>query len=256
MFNIYNYALAAGFGVFVLLDLFMPARPFPNTPWWKTRGVLSAIMYIALASYSPYLWADWMEGLQLIDASSLPLWLAVPLGYIVLQFCGYWWHRSLHRFDVMWRYFHQMHHSTERMDIYGSLYFSPLDAVGFTFSASFALVVVLGVSPLAGAITGVMAGLISLFTHTNLRTPRWLGNLIARPEYHSLHHQRGRHTGNFSELPLWDWVFGTFKNPQRFDGQVGFYDGASLRIPQMLLGRDVSRSGQITGGNVYALEEK
>lgn len=241
MLNIYNLLLAGGFGIFILLDTLASARVFPKTAFWKVRGILSAAMYFVLASYSPYLWSEWMSGMQLIDASHLPLWLAIPLGYITLQFCNYAWHRLLHKSDFMWRWFHQMHHSAERVDIYGALYFTPLDAIGFTFSGSFALVVVMGISPLAAALTGLIAGLISLFTHANIKTPRWIGYIIARPEYHSVHHMRGRHNSNFSELTWWDMLFGTFENPRTFNSQVGFYDGASLRIPEMLIGRDVTR---------------
>jgi hypothetical protein len=41
-------------------------------------------------------------------------------------------------------------------------------------------------------------------------------------------------------LPLWDIVFGTFKNPSVWEGSAGFQDGASLRIGAMLIGADVS----------------
>lgn len=248
MFTIYSLIIVGAFGVFALVDALAPARSFPASKWWKARGVFSAFMYVALASYSPYLWAAWLPRLQLVDASAWPLAVQFVAGYLALQLCGYLWHRALHRFDVLWRYLHQMHHSAERLDIYGALYFSPLDVVGFTFAGSFGLVVLLGVAPFAAALIGVTALIVSLFTHANLRTPRWLGYIIARPEYHALHHERGRHTGNFAELTLWDMVFGTFRNPRDFEGQVGFYEGASLRIPDMLLGRrvEVPRSEQTT----------
>ena len=35
-------------------------------------------------------------------------------------------------------------------------------------------------------------------------------------------------------------IFGTYRNPEMFEGEVGFYDGASARVGDMLLGRDVS----------------
>lgn len=241
MFNVYNYILAGGFGLFVLLDAIMPARAYPSTRWWKLRGVTSAALYIVLASYSPYLWMNWMGGLTLIDSTALPLLVAVPLGYAVLQLLQYAWHRALHKFNVLWRVFHQMHHSAESVDIYGALYFHPLDAIGFTFSSSFALTVVFGVEPFAAGVVGVMAGVISLFSHANLKTPRWLGFIIARPEVHALHHERGRHARNYGELMIWDMIFGTYENPRRWDGQVGFYDGASTRILEMLMFRDVSK---------------
>ena len=74
----------------------------------------------------------------------------------------------------------------------------------------------------------------------SLRTPRWLGYIIQRPESHSVHHGKGLHRYNYSDLPLWDIVFGTFRNPEGFQSEHGFYQGASARIPEMLAFRDVS----------------
>lgn len=51
------------------------------------------------------------------------------------------------------------------------------------------------------------------FQHANIRTPHWLGHLIQRPESHAVHHGRGIHRWNYSDLPLWDMVFGTYRNP-------------------------------------------
>ncbi len=240
MFNVYNFALAGGFAALALIDALAPARHYPQARWWRVRGVTSAIVYLALASYAPFLWHDALSGAALFDASSWTLPLAVAVGYAALQFFQYLWHRAQHRFDILWRVFHQMHHSAERFDIYGALYFHPLDMLGFTFSSSFALTVVFGLTPEAAAITGVLAGLISIFSHANLRTPRWLGYLIARPEVHAVHHQRGRHGSNYGELMIWDLVFGTFYNPRNWNAEVGFYDGASERVLDMLLWRDVS----------------
>ncbi|MFK8017659.1 MAG: sterol desaturase family protein [Gammaproteobacteria bacterium] len=241
MFNIYNFMLAGGFVVFALVDTVAPARDYPAARWWRLRGVASAALYLALASYTPYLWMDIMADVTMFDASSLPLALSIAVGYAVMQFFHYLWHRALHHFEFLWRAFHQMHHSAERLDIYGALYFHPLDMLGFTFVSSFALTVVFGLTPQAAAITGVLAGLISLFSHANLRTPRWLGSLIARPELHAVHHQRGRHGSNYGDLMVWDLLFGTFYNPKHWDDDVGFYDGASDRVVDTLLMRDVSR---------------
>jgi sterol desaturase/sphingolipid hydroxylase (fatty acid hydroxylase superfamily) len=80
----------------------------------------------------------------------------------------------------------------------------------------------------------------SLFQHANLRTPRWLGYLIQRPESHGIHHQRGIHAFNYGDLPIWDMVFGTFRNPPTWHGVGGYADGDSARLAPMLLGRDIS----------------
>lgn len=242
MFNIFNYCLYAAIGVFIILDMVAPARRFHTVPMWRLRGAISAVLYFAIASYAPYLWADFLGQYQLIDASGLPLWASIPIGLLVAQFIQYWWHRALHSSDMMWRVFHQMHHSAERMDIWGALWFHPMDALGFTFAASFALTIPLGIDPLAGGIVAVMAGVADIFTHANLKTPRWLGWFIHRPESHGLHHQRGRHTGNFGVLTIWDQIFGTFENPRKWNGEAGFYDGSSARVAEMLMFRDVSEA--------------
>lgn len=247
MFNIYNLILAGAIGAFVLLDTLVPARRFPQLTWWRLRGVAAMVLYFALASYSPWLWSDWLGQYRLVDATGLPLWLAVVAGYAAMQFVGYWWHRALHASPLLWRVFHQMHHASERLDIYSALMFHPLDTIGFTFVGSFALTVLFGVAPLAAALVGVLAGLVTLFSHANLRTPRWLGWLIARPEVHALHHERGRHAGNYGELMVWDMLFGTYRNPRHWAGEAGFYDGASARILDMLLWRDVSRPRRSRG---------
>ena len=42
-----------------------------------------------------------------------------------------------------------------------------------------------------------------------------------------------------------DMIFGTFENPKNYQKETGFYDGASNRIKDMLLFRDVSKKKEI-----------
>ena len=59
-----------------------------------------------------------------------------------------------------------------------------------------------------------------------------------------------RHRNNYSDLPLWDMIFGTFINPGDVETlPVGFYTGASARIPEMLIGKDVSKPKLIVTHN-------
>ena len=135
-----------------------------------------------------------------------------------------------------------MHHSAERVDIWGALYFHPLDALGFTFVGSLALVLGFGISAEAAIIVNLLATFYGLFQHANIKTPHWLGYIIQRPESHGIHHERGVHAFNYADLPFWDMVFGTFRNPREWEAATGFYDGASARIFSMLIGRDVSKA--------------
>ena len=237
---VFTLILLAGMAVLLFWEGRRPARRFPEIRGWRLRGALSVVAYFALAGSAPYLWADWLGTIKLIDASGLPLWLSVPLGFAAVQLVAYWWHRTMHASDTLWRLFHQMHHSAERLDIWGSFYLHPFDTLGFTFWGSFALTVLCNVQPLAAGVVGVIGGLAAVFTHTNVATPAWIGWLFQRPEGHGRHHERGRHAGNYAELVLWDRLFGTYENPSVWQGQAGFYDGASGRVWDMLTFRDVS----------------
>jgi hypothetical protein len=50
------------------------------------------------------------------------------------------------------------------------------------------------------------------------------------------------------DLAIWDLVFGTFQNPAQFAAEAGFYDGASARVSEMLLGRDVQQPPATSDG--------
>ena len=147
----------------------------------------------------------------------------------------------MHRSDVLWRTFHQMHHSAERLDTFGAFWFSPLDMIGWTALFSLCLTLGVGLTPEATTLVMYTTTFLSVFQHGNIRTPRWLGYIVQRPESHSRQHARGVHAGNYSDLPVFDLLFGTFHNPQDFAADNGFYQGASTRIAEMLSFRDVSR---------------
>ena len=48
-----------------------------------------------------------------------------------------------------------------------------------------------GLTPEAVLVVNIFSTFRAMFTHANIRTPRWLGYLIARPEMHAIHHERG-----------------------------------------------------------------
>jgi sterol desaturase/sphingolipid hydroxylase (fatty acid hydroxylase superfamily) len=105
--------------------------------------------------------------------------------------------------------------------------------------SSFILYTLLGTSPIAATLAVGLTGIAELFYHWNIRTPYWLGFIVQRPESHRVHHQRGRHCNNYSDLPVWDMLFGTFENPRHTNFDCGFQPHQEQRLTDMLLGRDV-----------------
>ena len=132
-----------------------------------------------------------------------------------------------------------MHHSPQRIEILTAFYKHPLEIVAESMLAAALLYLCLGVSPRGVLVISIVSGVAGLFYHWNIATPRWLGYIVQRPESHCVHHETGVHAYNYSELPLVDMLFGTFRNPARFDGQCGFGPRGETAIGGLLLGRDV-----------------
>jgi sterol desaturase/sphingolipid hydroxylase (fatty acid hydroxylase superfamily) len=80
------------------------------------------------------------------------------------------------------------------------------------------------------------------FYHWNIRTPRWVGWIVQRPEAHRVHHEYQRHTRNYGDLPILDWLFGTLENPVRYVSRCGFNPRHEARFIEMLALRDVHKS--------------
>jgi sterol desaturase/sphingolipid hydroxylase (fatty acid hydroxylase superfamily) len=104
------------------------------------------------------------------------------------------------------------------------------------------MLTILGLPPAAATLTILTVTFLAIFQHANLRTPRWLGYIVQRPESHTIHHARGVHAKNYADLPVIDMLFGTFENPRSYEHTTGFWHGASARVLDMLLWRDVSNA--------------
>ena len=237
MISSYHYLALGLFAAFAVVELASRARAFPDVANWRLKGAAFMLLYLAVGTYAPLLWDGWLGQHRLFAADTLPLWAQIAGGFLVLEFGVYAWHRTMHNTPPLWRWFHQMHHSAERVDIWGAFYFHPLDMLGWTLLGSLALVLGFGVSAEAAIVINLMATFCSMFQHSNINTPHWLGYLITRPESHSAHHERGVHARNYGDVPWFDMLFGTFHNPRRFTGEVGFYEGGSKKLGAMLAGR-------------------
>lgn len=224
-------------------EAFFPARPLPDVKYWKLKGLIFFSIYFYLSSYLPLLWNEYLSAHQLFDLTGLGSVGGAIAGILIYQFGVYVWHWSMHKSNVLWRIFHQMHHSAERVDTYGAFLFSPMDMIGYTVLGSLTLVLVAGFSPQASTIILLTNSFFSIFQHANIRTPVWLGYLVQRPEAHALHHARGIHAYNYSDIAIYDILFGTWKNPKGFEHENGFYHGASSRVSDMLLFRDITAPG-------------
>ena len=225
---------------FMALDLVHRAKKYKRPRFYRLRGLLMSIAVVAGSFGLAALWGEILNFPTLFDLSGWHVAAALGVTILVYELGHYWYHRAAHRFNWLWLAAHQTHHSTESHDAWGANYTSPLDFFVFGSLPILVAVPLLGVSPLVAALFGAWITGNAMFQHANMKTPRWLGYFIQRPESHSLHHGKDVHRYNYSDLPLWDMVFGTFRNPKEFVDEVGLWQGASAKVPAMWAFQDVS----------------
>ena len=231
---------------FILLDLFYRQRRYETVRFWRVRAGIVTVVNFFLTIAIALTWGSLLASNSLLQLSSLGTLGGAAAGILIYEFFHYWYHRLAHQSNVLWRGAHQMHHSAESLDAFGAYYQHPIDVFFFTSISILVFFPLLGLTPEAGALGAAFLTFNAMFQHANIATPRWLGYIIQRPESHAVHHGRGVHQYNYSDLPLWDMLFGTFRNPQTQDGPVGFYTGASAKIIDMLIFKDVADINPVT----------
>jgi hypothetical protein len=183
------------------------------------------------------LWLQpWLESVRPWSADGLGLVGGAVFGYLVVTFVYYWWHRARHEVPWLWRALHQVHHSPSRLELHTSFYKHPLEAATNVVFGGFLLYVLCGLDPAVAQWTVLVNCVAEFFYHWNVRTPRWMGWILQRPESHCRHHEAGA-ACNYADLPLWDWLFGTLDNPATQDFVCGHPD--EERLADMLFGVDL-----------------
>jgi len=232
----------ATFAACFLLERIFTAWELPKVRAWYIRVVLVNVVQLAVVVLAGFTWERWLSSASLFHVSQhLNPWAAGFLAYFISTFVFYWWHRVRHESDFLWRYFHQIHHSPQRLEVITSFYKHPHEMIVNSVMGSLLVYTILGLSLPAGAIYTLFTALGEFFYHTNVRTPQWVGYVFQRPEMHRIHHQYGHHKNNYGDFVFWDMLFGTYENPPTWNDRCGFDEERELRLGDMLLLRDVHR---------------
>ncbi len=227
----------------IIVEWRVAGRRWQKVSGWWTRAFILNGAQIAVAYLGVRTWDRWFHQNRpwSLEASDLT---GALIGYLVITFIYYWWHRARHRSDFLWRWLHQVHHSPSRIEIATSFYKHPLEVLLNGLLSSAILYLLLGLSVQCATYAVMLTAFAELFYHWNVSTPHWLGYLIQRPESHCWHHLRGAHRGNYADLPLWDMLFGTFYNPRGKQFECGFDLAQERQIRHMLLGKALSREAK------------
>lgn len=231
--------VAAVAAVMFAVERAAPGRLWPRVRGWWWRALLFNALQIGIVRVTGLLVDPYLAPLRPWSLDALGVYGGGAVGYVVVTFVYYWWHRARHASPFLWRWLHQLHHSPKRIEVVTSFYKHPLELLANGVLTSAIVYLVVGLGPDAASLTVALTGLAELVYHWNVRTPYWLGFVIQRPESHCIHHEDGVHHYNFGDLPLWDLMFGTLRNPRAWDGRCGLGD-AEERVRDLLGGVDVT----------------
>jgi len=222
-------------------ERYWPANDLPRVRAWHWRVAVVNLAQLGIVVLAGLTWDRWLAGASLVKLDGRMGVLAQGLtAYLVSTFIYYWWHRFRHESRLLWNVFHQLHHSPQRIEVLTSFYKHPVEIAANSILSAAIVYTLLGCSVQAGAVYTLLTALAEFFYHINLRTPQWLGRLIQRPESHRIHHQYRRHTQNFSDLPVFDMMFGTFANAGEGKVRCGFDSWREDRFEDMLVFKNIN----------------
>lgn len=160
------------------------------------------------------------QGWGLLNYFASPLWLAIVVSVIALDFMIWLQHVMVHAIPVLWR-LHRVHHADPDYDLTTGARFHPLEIL-LSMLIKFAAIVVLGPPVVAVILFEVLLNSTSMFNHGNVRLPdgadRILRWFVVTPDMHRVHHsvEDDETNSNFGfNLPWWDRLFGTYRDQPR-----------------------------------------
>lgn len=140
-------------------------------------------------------------------------WAVYLVGFIVIDFAGYWLHRLEHEVNILWNR-HIIHHSSEEFNLSCALRQSISNFTSFIalFMIPAAL---LGVPAKVIAVIAPIQLFLQFWYHTRLIAKMgWLEKILVTPSHHRVHHAINPEylDRNYSQIfIIWDKVFGTFQ---------------------------------------------
>ena len=192
-------------------------------------GIVLAVLFVANALFPQYLYvfSDWS------------LWMMLPFYLFIDDVMQYWYHRSAHEYEWLWK-LHRPHHQAEEMGFFVSyrnaaLYYLIMPNLWWVGT-----VVFLGGAK-AVALGLILKQLVIIGSHSTVKWDSFLykydflspvmtllERIIITPAFHHAHHGKSMAdnisdpNGNYGNMfSLWDQLFGTAKYTRQFPTEYG-----------------------------------
>ncbi len=215
-------------GLFVLLAVIETMAPRRALNWSKSRrwltnwglSLLNTLTLRAVAIALPLLAVGAANDAQtngwgLFNSVNLPTALEFLMAILILDFAVWLQHLITHKVPLLWR-LHRVHHADPDFDVTTAIRFHPVE-IALSMGLKIGLIYLLGPSVLAVLVFEILLNGTALFTHSNIRIPAKLDNMIrlvlVTPDMHRVHHSvhRDEHDSNYGfALSIWDRLLGTY----------------------------------------------
>ncbi len=152
------------------------------------------------------------------------------LSFLIIDLYMYFWHRSMHRLPLAWR-FHRLHHTDRSMNVSTAYRFHPIEIISSSIP-KLLLIWSLGIPSDFVLIYELAFTVVVALHHSNFAIvgvfDRLLSLVIVTPNLHRIHHSQvvAETNSNYgSVLNWWDRIFGTNNDrPDVINIQLGLTD--------------------------------
>ena len=185
-------------------------------------GVGNQLIMVVAGFFTVYI-------ISLSDQSHFGLlrWLQLPLtvnyiiGFVLIDFWMYWWHRANHAGPLLW-YFHRFHHLDPKLNSTSAFRFHTGELLLSVLFRS-AFLAIAGISFSLLVVYSIVLFFVIVLHHSNIKISQRcdliLRKLIVSPNMHRIHHSviRAETDSNYSSVfPYWDMLFNSYnKFPDR-----------------------------------------
>jgi sterol desaturase/sphingolipid hydroxylase (fatty acid hydroxylase superfamily) len=182
------------------------SRRWPtNAAVLVTAGAMmrAAQIPLALAVAAGVTTAEW----GLIGWLGIPGLAAGVLGFVLLDYTTYVWHRLNHRVAFLWR-FHRVHHTDLDLDVTTAFRFH-FGELALSVAVRAAQVAVIGAAPAVVLTYEIVMNAATAFHHSNTRLPlgyeRAINLVFVTPRMHGIHHSiiERETNANWSVIFVW-----------------------------------------------------